>query len=66
MDLKSVETYKVYFYFGLWKPNPFVKPSKVVEVEVFDWETENDIVAEALNLIGSYPKTYSTTVIRVK
>lgn len=50
--MEGIEKYKVYFYFGLWKPNPFVKPSKVVEVEMFEWETENDIVEEGLKQTG--------------
>lgn len=65
MEEHCVEKYRVYFYFGIWKPNPFVKPSKVVEVEMFSWETEEDIIAQGLEIIGTYPKTYSATVVRI-
>lgn len=60
-----MEKYKVSFYFGVWSVNPFVKPSKEVLVEVEHGTTENEIVLKALNELNSYPRTYSTSIIKV-
>ena len=61
----SMVKYKVYFYFGLHSPNPFLKPSKIAEVEMVSWATEEDIIKKGLELIGTYPRTYSATVVSV-
>lgn len=54
--------YKVNIYFGVYQVNPFLVPSKVVEVEVEEGSSENHIVAEALDKLDYYPRTYSASV----
>ncbi|MBG9694217.1 hypothetical protein ABD91_26160 [Lysinibacillus sphaericus] len=55
--------YEVMFYFGVHHVNPFLMPSKVVEVEVDKTLEENEIIACALmKLEGDCPRIYSTRV----
>ncbi|TVY09870.1 hypothetical protein [Paenibacillus cremeus] len=64
--MMKIKTYDVYFYFGVYVPNPFMKASKVVEVEIEENSTEKDIILKALGKIGAYPKTYAANVIERK
>lgn len=57
--------YKIYFWFNLYSPNPFIKPSKEVEVEVEAGLSESEIILKGLRLIGLHPKTYSATVVKL-
>lgn len=60
-----MEKYKVCFYFGMHSINPFAKPSKEVLVEVEHGTNENEVVLKALNELNSYPRTYSTSIVKV-
>ena len=64
-DKPKTAKYQVSFYFGRWTANRFVKPDKIVEVELLEDTTENKIIEKALGLIGEYPKTYSAFVVRI-
>lgn len=60
-----MEKYKVQFYFGVYVVNPFLTPNNIVEVEVPEGTEENQIILTALKKLGSYPRTYSASVVKV-
>lgn len=64
-DKPKVAKYQVYFYFGKRISNRFTTPDKIVEVETSDNKNEDEVIREALKVVGTYPKTYSTLVVRI-
>jgi hypothetical protein len=54
--------YKVSFWFGSYIVNPFTNPSRVVEVESETELTDNEATVKALEVVGTYPRTYSASV----
>lgn len=56
--------YDVVFYFGMYQVNPFVSPSKVVQVEVDREIEDNEVIKLALKQLESYPRTYKATVLK--
>lgn len=57
--------YKVSFWFGTYNINPFISPSKTVEVESELELTDKEATLEALRIVGAYPKTYSSLVQKI-
>jgi hypothetical protein len=60
-----MKKYEVHFWFGLHSPNPFITPSKVVEVEVDEGTDKDGVILSGLQQIGTYPRTYSASVFPV-
>lgn len=60
-----MEKYKVLFYFGVYRVNPFLAPSKIVEIEVSNGLSENEIILAALKTLDRYPRTYSASVTKI-
>lgn len=58
------ETYKVYFYFKKYAPNPFIKADKEVIVTVDSTLSDKEIINRALNQLNKYPRTYSTLIVK--
>jgi hypothetical protein len=61
-----MKRFKVNFYFNSYAVNPFLQPSRTVEVTMSESSSENEIILEALKIVGTYPRTYSAQVIEVK
>lgn len=57
--------YKVSFWFGMYNINPFIAPSRVIEIESDIELVEKEVVLEALNFLDIYPKTYATLVQKI-
>ncbi|WP_010497814.1 hypothetical protein [Paenibacillus elgii] len=61
-----MKKYQVTFWWGIWTPNPFIKPNEIVEVEVKDDATKDEIIVEGLKKLNFYCKTYAATISEIQ
>ena len=57
--------YRVFIYFNVYRVNPFLSPSRIIELEMPEGSIDSDIIHEALKQLDYYPRTYSASVVQV-
>jgi hypothetical protein len=66
---KDVETYNVYFYFGLslgQRPSLGMKADRIEKVVVPKGSSKNDVILEGLKKVGTYPRSYYADIMKIK